>query len=128
MADETSATESLKPERAIASKLWPHHAEICSEADWVVISLAVQEDRPISESVVDPVGESKDHILVSFTVLYWGMKLAVLALRIANEVSRLPKPQRKKALLEAITKRMDSNTPKVVADKIEKMVDDIESE
>jgi uncharacterized UPF0160 family protein len=125
--ENVSATDSTNVERKIATKLWPQHAEICSEQDWTVIGKAVKEGRPLSKTVVEPIGEAKDAILASLMILYWTMKIAQLGMQISKEVSHVPKPQRAKAILDAIAKRMDPDTPKIVAGRITEIVDNLES-
>jgi hypothetical protein len=117
--------DTLSIEREVATRLWPQHAEICSEDDWVVISHAAQEDRPLAADIIEPVGEAKDAILASLMILYWTMKIARLAMQIAKEVSGLHGRKKVEAIVAAATDRMDSTTPKVVSDRIHDIVDSL---
>lgn len=116
------SSDSMNLERNVATKLWPHHAEMCSDHDWMVISHAVEQDRPLSRSIVSPIGESKDAVLASLTILYWTMKLAHLALQVSKEVSGLHGAEKAKAVVWAVAKRMDGNTPKMVSDQLHEVV------
>jgi UDP-N-acetylmuramate-alanine ligase len=122
---DDSSSDSTNLERKVATKLWPHHAEMCSDHDWVVISRAVEQDRSLSKSTIEPIGESKDDVLASLTILYWTMKLAHLAIQISNEVSGLHGAVKVKAVVAAVAKRMDSNTPKIVSDQVHEVVENL---
>lgn len=122
---DNSSCESTKLERKVAVTLWPHHADMCSEHDWMVISRAVDECRLLSKDTVEPIGESKDAVLASLMILYWTMKLAQLAIQINKEVSGLHGSEKTKAILNAVAQRMDSNTPKVVSDRLHEVVEDL---
>jgi hypothetical protein len=124
MASATSTTfSSFDIEKAVASQLWPQHAEMLSSGDWTVLSNAVHQNRSLSESSVEPVGESKDAILASLLILYWTMKIVYMGIQIAKELSHLPQPQRKEALVRALRSKIDSDTPKIVADRIGEIVE-----
>jgi len=122
---DDSSSDSTNLERKVATKLWPHHAEMCSEYDWIVISRAVEQDKPLSKNIVEPIGESKDAVLASLMILYWTMKLAHLAIQISKEVSGLHGAEKAKAVVAAVAKRMDSNTPKVVSDQLHEVVENL---
>lgn len=96
---DNSSSDSTNLERKVATKLWPHHAEMCSDRDWAIISRAVEHDRPLSESIVEPIGESKDTVFASLMILYWTMKLAHLAIQISKEVSGLHGAEKAKAVV-----------------------------
>jgi hypothetical protein len=98
---------------------------MCSDHDWLVITQAVKEDTPLSKKIVEPIGESKDGVLASLTILYWTMKLAHLAIQISKEVSGHHGAEKVKAVVAAVAKRMDSNTPKVVSDQVHEVVENL---
>lgn len=122
---DDSSYDLANLERKVATKMWPHHADMCSENDWMVISRAVEENEPLSKSIVEPIGESKDAVLASLMILYWTMKLAQLAIQISKEVSGLHGAQKVKAVVQAVAKRMDSNTPKLVSDQLHEVVENL---
>jgi hypothetical protein len=123
VAESSSETKKGSSEREVAARLWPQHAEMCSEHDWAVLAEAVKTDKPINDRIVEPVGEAKDAILASLMILYWTMKLTRLAIQISHEVSGLHGKAKAEAMLKAVTNRMDINTPEMVSSKVHEVID-----
>ena len=125
MAENSSKESEGNVEREVAARLWPQHAEMCSEHDWAVIAEAVKTERPINDKIIEPVGEAKDAILASLMILYWTMKLTRLAIQISQEVSGLHGKAKAEAVLKAVTNRMDINTPELVSARAHEVIEAI---
>lgn len=117
----------MKTERIVVAELWPSHAEMLTEDDWRVLSNAIGENRPIDDSIVEPHGEAKDAILASLTIVYWGLRIAHVSLLIAKETKGLEGKSRIEAIIEAVLKRVDENTTKVVTKQIRQVVETLVS-
>ena len=122
MEDPSLGAQRESVERDIATRLWPQHAEMCSERDWAVIRKAVETEQPFNAKILQPIGEAKDEILASLMILYWAMKVTRLAIEISREVSETHGKAKAEAVLKAVTNRMDGNTPKIVSSRIHDII------
>jgi hypothetical protein len=109
-------------EREIATRLWPHHAAMCSDQDWSVLSEAIIEDRPIEETIVTPVGEAKDAMVVSLMILYWTMRIVREIIKIKAEIGDTNSENRKKATIGILSQRF-KKIPKILTDKLSEIID-----
>jgi hypothetical protein len=117
----------MSVEVEVASKIWPEHAEMCSQHDWAVLESAVAKDRSPDGAIVSPVGEARDVMMASLLVLYWTMKIVRVALQIANEVKDMHGDAKTRTVVSAVQKRLSSDTPKIVSDRIMEIVKAIDS-
>jgi hypothetical protein len=113
----------MNQEREIASRIWPHHAEWCTEKDWTILGRAVEDNQPLgSDKLIQPTGQSKDGFLLSLMILYWTMKIVHMAFVLNKELKHLHGSARLDAIAETITKQFDGTTPTVVAEKIREII------
>lgn len=112
-------------EKEIAIRLWPEHAELCSDHDWNVLSDLVSTNRPPSQALLEPKGEAKDAFLTSLLILYWTMKIAHLALQISREVSHLHGREKANAIFSKVTGQLDEHTPRKVYDRVMEIIEQL---
>lgn len=113
----------MRTQREVAEAVWPEHTELLSDHDWAVLAASIASNRAPDESIVEPRGEAKDRFLTTLLIVYWTMKIVDLAVQIAKETRDLKGRERAAAILHGVSSRLDDATPKLVAGKVEEIID-----
>jgi len=116
---------SLNQSRQVAETIFPENAELLANQDWVVLSNLVEKNTPPNKEIVEPVGEAKDAFVASLIILYWTMKIAQIAIEIANEVKDLHGKEKAEAILKSVLNRIDPSTPQKVVGKVRDIVAEV---
>src|ERR1035437_6881298 len=116
----------MTTETAVATKLWPAEAEMLSEDDWNRLSALASQDHVVtSQDLLEPLGESKDGLLVTLMILYWTLKLTQTVIQISKEVSGFSVKSKVEAIIEAVNKRMNPDTPQMVRDRLTDIINEL---
>jgi hypothetical protein len=113
----------LNPAIDISSRIWPAEAEMVTEEDWQKLLKLASEDRSTtSKAILEPLGDSKDGVVAAFLILYWTLKITLIALQVSKEISRAPKDGRSEAILKSVLDRLSPDTPEIIRKRTEEIV------
>jgi hypothetical protein len=116
----------MTTETAVAAKLWPAEAEMLSEDDWNRLSALASQDHVMTpQDLLEPAGEAKDALLATLMILYWTLKLTQIVIQIGKELSGLSGKAKVEAIIKAVNKRMNPDTPKMVRDRLTDIIDEL---
>jgi hypothetical protein len=116
----------MTTETAVAAKLWPAEAEMLSEDDWNRLSTLASQDHVVtSQDLLEPLGEAKDGLLAALMILYWTLKLTQAVIQISKEISGVSGKSKVEAIITAVNKRMNPDTPKMVRDRLTDIIDEL---